>query len=34
MEDLFGEKKLLLPCIGVSAILVSLMVIIVIGGAF
>ncbi len=34
MEDYFGEKRLLVPSIMISAVLVILMVIIVIGGAF
>ncbi|MCR4763156.1 MAG: NADH-quinone oxidoreductase subunit L [Lachnospiraceae bacterium] len=34
MEDYFGEKRLLMPCVGISAILVILMVLIVMGGVF
>ncbi len=33
MEDYFGEKKLLWPCIWVAAVLVAVMLIIVVGGA-
>ncbi len=33
MEDLFGEKKLLRPCIYVATVLVAVMVIVVVGGA-
>ena len=34
MEELFGEKKLLKPCILIAAALVAIMLIIVVGGAF
>ena len=33
MEDYFGEKKLLWPCIWVAAVLVAVMLIVVVGGA-
>ncbi len=34
MEDFFGEKKLLWPCIWIATILVLVMLIVVVGGAF
>ncbi len=34
MEDYFGEKKILWPCIWVAAVLVAVMLIVVVGGAF
>ena len=34
MEDYFGEKKLLWPSIIVAAVLVAVMLIVVVGGAF
>lgn len=34
MEQIFGEKRLLVPCICISAVIVALMVIIVVGGAW
>ena len=33
MEDFFGEKKLLWPCIWISTVLVLVMLIVVVGGA-
>ena len=34
MDEFFGEKKLLMPCIIVATVLVAVMLIIVVGGAF